>query len=92
MTILIKNGRIVDPSQGLDKPGDVLIEKGKVKKIGSKISEKAVTVIDAKGKIVSPGFVDMHAHLGPWLAFPVVEDGSVESLLRQMDLVGFVKM
>jgi dihydroorotase len=63
MTILIKNGRIIDPSQGLDKPGDVLIEKGKVKKIGSKISEKAVTVIDAKGKIVSPGFVDMHAHL-----------------------------
>ncbi len=32
--------------------------------------------------------IDMHAHLGPWLAFPVVDDGSVESLVRQMDLVG----
>ncbi len=63
MSILIKNGHIVDPSQGIDKKGDILISEGKVARIGGTINTKAETTIDASGKIVSPGFVDMHTHL-----------------------------
>ncbi|MGB2661146.1 MAG: dihydroorotase [Candidatus Omnitrophota bacterium] len=63
MQILIKNGRIIDPSQDMDKKGDILVEKGKIAKVGGTITAAGATVIDAKGKIVAPGLVDMHAHL-----------------------------
>ena len=63
MSILIKNGRLIDPSQKLDKTGDILIEKGKISKVGGSINAKGAETIDAKGKIVAPGFCDMHAHL-----------------------------
>jgi dihydroorotase len=63
MRILIKNGKIIDPSQKLNKVGNVLIEKGKIVKIGGPAVSGEILVIDAKGKIVAPGFVDMHAHL-----------------------------
>ena len=56
---LIKNARVVDPSQKLDKVCDVCVANGVfVKKVSSKAK-----VIDAKGLILAPGFVDMHAHL-----------------------------
>ncbi len=61
MTILIKNGRVVDPSQGLDKVADLLIESGKISKIG-KVSSNSGQVIDAKDLIVTPGLVDLHTH------------------------------
>ena len=63
MDILIKNGKIVDPGQKTKKINDILIEKGVVKKIAKDIKTKAKTVIDAEGKIVAPGFIDMHTHL-----------------------------
>ena len=63
MSILIKNARIIDPSQGVDKKGDVLIEKDKIISVGLKGSQKAKTIIDAEGKILAPGLVDMHTHL-----------------------------
>jgi len=63
MNILIKNGRIIDPSQDMDKKGDILVEKGKVIQIGGSIKAKADKTIDAAGKIVAPGFIDMHTHL-----------------------------
>ncbi|MFH1553226.1 MAG: dihydroorotase [Candidatus Omnitrophota bacterium] len=63
MRILIKNGRIIDPLQKIDKKGDVLIEKGKVVQIGGSIKANGAVTINAAGKIVAPGFVDMHAHL-----------------------------
>lgn len=64
MSLLIKNGRVIDPSTGKDGLYDVLIEKGLIKKISGKIAEKGVkTIVDAGGFIVSPGFVDMHVHL-----------------------------
>lgn len=67
MSILIKGGRIVDPSQGIDGNGNVLIENGKIKSY-PKTTKKYendidVNVIDAKGKVVSPGLVDIHVHL-----------------------------
>lgn len=63
MKILIKNGRIIDPSQGIDKKGDILVENTKILKSGGSIKDKADITIDASGKIVAPGFVDMHVHL-----------------------------
>ncbi len=61
---LIKGGRIVDPSQRIDRVADLLIEDGRVSGIDDRISgPDGVDVIDAIGLIVSPGFVDLHCHL-----------------------------
>ncbi|MCL2144698.1 MAG: dihydroorotase [Endomicrobia bacterium] len=60
MRLQIKNVRIIDPSQNLDKTGDLFAENGK---IVSKLSGAADTVVDGEGKIASPGFIDAHAHL-----------------------------
>ncbi len=62
MSLLIKGGRVVDPANGLDGIADVLIEKGKVAKVGKNIKTSA-EVFDAKGKIVCPGLIDIHVHL-----------------------------
>jgi len=61
--LLIKGGRLIDPAGGRDGISDVLIEEGKIAAIGEKISGKGAEVIEAKGKIVVPGLVDMHVHL-----------------------------
>lgn len=61
-TCLIKNARVIDPSQGLDRTADILVEAGIIKKIG-KIDAEAGRVIDASGLIAAPGLVDMHVHL-----------------------------
>ena len=61
-SILIKNGRIIDPSQDLDQLGNLLIENGKI----TGLCEATVTAdetIDATGLIVSPGFIDIHVSL-----------------------------
>ncbi len=62
MKILIKNGHVVDPKNKIDGPMDVLIENGLVKKVAKSIAEKADKEIDAKGKIVTPGLIDLHVH------------------------------
>ena len=67
MTVIIKNGRVVDPSNNLDAPKDILIDKGKIKAIESpkKINISDIEkpfVIEAKGCVISPGFIDMHVH------------------------------
>ncbi|MFA5068739.1 MAG: amidohydrolase family protein, partial [Candidatus Omnitrophota bacterium] len=63
MSIIIKQGLLADPSQGLCDVRDVLIEKGKIARIADRITNNAEQVIDAKGLVVMPGIVDMHAHL-----------------------------
>lgn len=63
MSILIKKGRVIDPANKRDGIFDILIEDGKISKIGKELKDKANTAIDAKDKIVVPGLVDMHAHL-----------------------------
>ncbi|MCH8940369.1 MAG: dihydroorotase [Chloroflexi bacterium] len=62
---LIKGGRVVDPSQGLDAIGDVLITDGLVVSAGTIVNDapKDCTVIDATGLVVTPGFIDLHVHL-----------------------------
>lgn len=61
-TCLIKNARVIDPSQGLDRTANILVEAGIIKKIGE-IGAEAGRVIDASGLIAAPGLVDMHVHL-----------------------------
>ena len=60
--ILIKNGRLIDPKSKRDEVVDILIENGKIKKIGEINNEKDFEVIDAKGYIVCPGLIDVHVH------------------------------
>jgi len=67
MTLVIKNGRVIDPANSLDEPKDLLIHKGRIKAIESpgSISFEAgekPSVIDAKGCVVCPGLIDMHVH------------------------------
>jgi dihydroorotase len=63
MKTLIKDGRVVDPANGIDDTLDVLIEDGKIAKIGRDIPKTGADVVKAAGKIVAPGFIDMHVHL-----------------------------
>jgi len=60
---LIKNGRVVDPSQDIDEVMDVLIEKDKVVALGRDLRVYDARIIDAAGMLVTPGLVDMHVHL-----------------------------
>jgi len=59
--LLIKNGRVVDPANGIDEKCDVLIVDGKIAGVG-KIEKSAQPVIDAAGKLVTPGLIDIHVH------------------------------
>ena len=62
MTILIKNGRVINPATKTDEEADVLIEDDKVLEIQKDIDRKADQVIEADGCYVMPGFIDMHVH------------------------------
>jgi len=61
--LLIAGGRVVDPSQGIDTVADVLIEDGHVARLGVALRAKGAERLDAKGLVVCPGFIDLHAHL-----------------------------
>jgi len=63
MKILIKSGRLVDPAAKFEGIADVLVEGGKVVEVKPNIKNDDAKVIDAKGKIVVPGLIDIHTHL-----------------------------
>jgi dihydroorotase len=63
MQLILRQGRIIDPSQKLNKVVDLGIEDGRVAEIAAKIRKKGRKEIDARGLIVFPGFIDMHVHL-----------------------------
>lgn len=65
MRILIKNGKVIDPKSKTNKVLDIYIDNGVIEEIGENLdySGAEIEIIDAKGKTVAPGFVDMHCHL-----------------------------
>src|SRR5687768_9119327 len=63
MGLLIKNGRVIDPAQGLDREADLLIVDGHVSTIERGLSAGSHEVLDASDRIVCPGFIDVHVHL-----------------------------
>ena len=62
-TLLIQGGRIIDPSQAIDRIDDLLVRDGIILTIGQSSHEKVDETIDATGLIVTPGLIDMHVHL-----------------------------
>jgi dihydroorotase len=61
--LLIKNGRIVDPSSGFDAIADLALEDGRVAGMGAGLDFANAEVYDASGLVVTPGFIDIHVHL-----------------------------
>jgi dihydroorotase len=62
--LVIKGGRVIDPSVGLDAERDVAIARGKIAAVEANIAADAAETIDARGKIVAPGLIDIHTHAG----------------------------
>ncbi|MBD3331186.1 amidohydrolase family protein [Candidatus Peregrinibacteria bacterium] len=62
-SILITSGRIIDPANKTDQIADIFVKNEKISQIGKNLKIDADILIDAKNKVVSPGFVDMHSHL-----------------------------
>ncbi|MBS3910142.1 MAG: dihydroorotase [Actinobacteria bacterium] len=89
---LIAGGRVIDPANNIDEIADVLIERGKIAAVGSDLSGSApdgVERIDATGKVVAPGLVDIHVHLRePGRA----DEETVESGLRAAVRGGFTSV
>src|SRR3981081_3511651 len=60
--LILKGGRVIDPSQNIDRVADVAFSGGKVAKVGNDLTD-ATEVRDVKGYIVSPGLIDLHTHV-----------------------------
>ena len=66
--IVLRGGRVLDPAQGLDEAADVVIESGRIKDVGRDAGAgyqagENVRIVDASGRWVCPGFIDLHVHL-----------------------------
>jgi len=77
--VLLRHGKVVDPSQELHKIASVAIQDGKIAEVADDISEsKAKKIIPVEGKIITPGLIDMHCHPGAgfvWIGVPADEIG-----------------
>ena len=76
--LLIKNGRIVDGTGNLWYRGDVAIKDGQIIKIGILSNARAKRIIDASGRVVSPGFIDIHTHTDS-----IIKDPSAHNYIMQ---------
>ena len=75
--LIIKGGRAIDPSVRLDAIRDVAISGGRIAAVEATIAEEAADTLDARGKLVVPGLLDIHTHVGRSAAGPglVLQDG-----------------
>jgi dihydroorotase len=64
MSMLIRGGRVLDPANGVDGALDVLVKDGRIERVGAGLrADQAAAVLEAAGKVVCPGFIDIHVHL-----------------------------
>lgn len=63
MKTIIKGGRVIDPANNIDKIADVAFENGVIVEVGENLAADGAEIIDAAGKVVTPGLIDMHVHL-----------------------------
>ncbi len=77
--LLIRNGLIVDGSGSPGFSADLAIKDGRIQCLGASLTGTAREIIDARGQIVCPGFIDMLS----WACGPVMYDGNVPSVIRQ---------
>jgi dihydroorotase len=63
MKLLIKNGKLIDPSSNIEEVMDIFVERGKIAKISKNLKVDGAKVIDARNKWVVPGLIDLHVHL-----------------------------
>lgn len=69
--LLLKGGHVIDPANGIDGPGDVAIQDGKIHAVGVGLpAEDAAQVIDVEGEYITPGLIDMHCHIYPQFPYP----------------------
>ncbi len=61
--LLLKGGRVIDPAQGLDATLDVMVSEGAIEEVGPRVSPRGAPVLEMKGLVVCPGFIDIHTHL-----------------------------
>ncbi len=61
--ILLKGGRVIDPATQYNEVSDVLIEDGRIQKVGKDLKAEDAEAHDVSGKVVAPGLIDMHVHL-----------------------------
>jgi dihydroorotase len=61
--LILKGGRVLDPSQGMDTIADVAFAGGKVAAVGPDLTSPGSYIQDVSGRIVSPGFIDLHTHV-----------------------------
>ncbi len=88
--LVIRNGRIVDGTGSTSYPGDLAIENGRITAVGS-YSGTGLSEIDAQGRVVAPGFIDIHTHYDPqicWdrLATPSLEHGVTTVIMGNCSL------
>jgi len=77
--IVIRGGRLIDGTGNPSFLADVAIQDGRIARIGKLGAVKAKRVIDAKGLVVSPGFIDIHNHSD----YTIITDGNAQSMVRQ---------
>ncbi|MGH9476228.1 MAG: dihydroorotase [Terriglobales bacterium] len=63
MNLILKNGRLFDPANKLDRVGDVVLQDDRIRDLGSDIAAAGPGVLDCTGLIIAPGFIDLHVHL-----------------------------
>jgi dihydroorotase len=60
--LLLKHGRLIDPGSGRDETLDLLVIDGRIERLGPNLTASGAQAVDLKGKIIAPGFLDMHVH------------------------------
>ncbi len=75
--LLIRGGEVIDPASGLRGVRDVAVAQGRIAAIEPDIPSDAVSVVEAGGKLVVPGLVDLHTHLGAELHTRVVDPDEI---------------